>query len=54
MIYIGQYSEKGLLMQLKELFADDITRDIPPVVYFHEQDPEKVRQEVSEYIRPLA
>ena len=37
-------------MQLKELFADDITRDIPPVVYFHEQDPAKVKQEVSEYI----
>jgi hypothetical protein len=37
-------------MQLKELFANDITRDIPPVVYFHEQDPVKIRQEVSEYI----
>lgn len=37
-------------MQIKDLFAADVTRDIPPVVYFHEQDPEKLRQEVSEYI----
>ena len=37
-------------MLLKELFANDITRDIPPVVYFHEQDPSKVASEVSEYI----
>lgn len=26
------------------------TRDIPPVVYFHEQTPEKLAVEVSEYI----
>ena len=37
-------------MLLKELFANDVTRDIPPVVYFHEQDPSKVAAEVSEYI----
>lgn len=37
-------------MLLKELFANDVTRDIPPVVYFHEQDPAKVAAEVSEYI----
>jgi hypothetical protein len=28
----------------------DVTRDIPPVVYFHEQSPEKLASEVSEYI----
>ncbi|MEL6352961.1 MAG: BREX system P-loop protein BrxC [Cyanobacteria bacterium J06627_28] len=37
-------------MLLKELFANDVTRDIPPVVYFHEQDPAKVAAEVGEYI----
>ena len=37
-------------MLLKDLFANDVTRDIPPVVYFHEQDPAKVAAEVSEYI----
>lgn len=37
-------------MLLKDIFADDVTRDIPPVVYFHEQKPEKVAEEVREYI----
>ncbi len=37
-------------MLIKEIFAADITRNIAPVVYFHEQDPAKVREEVSEYI----
>ena len=37
-------------MLLKDLFANDVTRDIPPVVYFHEQNPVKVAAEVSEYI----
>ena len=37
-------------MLLQELFANDVTRDIPPVVYFHEQAPEKVAAEVEEYI----
>ena len=37
-------------MQIKELFTSDVTRDIPPVVYFHEQRPEKLAAEVSEYI----
>ena len=37
-------------MQIKELFAGDVTRDIPPVVYFHEQSPVSVASEVSEYI----
>ena len=27
-----------------------MTRDIPPVVYFHEQSPPKLQAEVSEYI----
>lgn len=31
-------------------FVSDVTRDIPPVVYFHEQSPEKLETEVSEYI----
>ena len=37
-------------MLVKEIFARDVARDIAPVVYFHEQDPFKVRDEVSEYI----
>lgn len=37
-------------MLLKDLFTNDITRDIPPVVYFHEQNPLKVAEEVGEYI----
>ena len=35
---------------IAELFAADVTRDIPPVVYFHEQSPAKLADEVSEYI----
>jgi len=35
---------------IQEIFESDITRDIAPVVYFHEKDPERVRQEVREYI----
>lgn len=35
---------------IRDLFASNITRDIPPVVYFHEQSPEKLQSEVSEYI----
>ncbi|WP_051039072.1 BREX system P-loop protein BrxC [Chamaesiphon minutus] len=37
-------------MQIKDVFANDVTRDIAPVIYFHEQDPAKVAAEVSEYI----
>ncbi len=37
-------------MKIFELFRSDVTRDIPPVVYFHEQKPEKLQAEVSEYI----
>jgi hypothetical protein len=37
-------------MKIRELFAADVTRDIPPVVYFHEQTPAKLQSEVSEYI----
>ncbi|MFM2315258.1 MAG: hypothetical protein RLZZ04_4534 [Cyanobacteriota bacterium] len=37
-------------MLIKDIFAADITRDIAPVIYFHEQDPAKVLSEVSEYI----
>ncbi len=35
---------------LRSLFARDITRTIPPVVYFHTQDPGRIRDEVQEYI----
>jgi hypothetical protein len=35
---------------IRDLFVSDITRDIPPVVYFHEQTPEKLAAEVGEYI----
>jgi len=37
-------------MLIKDIFAAEITRNIAPVVYFHEQDPAKVQEEVSEYI----
>lgn len=37
-------------MKIQDLFLADVTRDIPPVVYFHEQSPEKLKAEVSEYI----
>ena len=37
-------------MKLRTLFESDVTRDIPPVVYFHEQSPQKLAEEVSEYI----
>ena len=37
-------------MKIFELFRSDVTRDIPPVVYFHEQSPEKLKDEVREYI----
>ncbi len=35
---------------IKDLFESDVTRDIAPVVYFHEQSPEKLAAEVGEYI----
>ena len=37
-------------MKLRSLFASDVTRDISPVVYFHEQSPAKLAEEVREYI----
>lgn len=37
-------------MILRDLFQTDVTRDIPPVVYFHEQSPAKLASEVGEYI----
>jgi hypothetical protein len=37
-------------MKVRELFSSDVTRDIPPVVYFHEQSPDKLGHEVDEYI----
>ncbi len=37
-------------MLIKDLFVDDVTRDIAPVIYFHEQSPEKLASEVGEYI----
>ncbi len=37
-------------MLIRDLFLSDVTRDIPPVVYFHEQGPDKLAAEVSEYI----
>lgn len=37
-------------MLIRDLFAANVTRDIPPVVYFHEQSPAKLQAEVSEYI----
>lgn len=37
-------------MLIRDLFVSDVTRDIPPVIYFHEQSPQKLNAEVSEYI----
>jgi hypothetical protein len=37
-------------MRIEELFVSDVTRNIAPVVYFHEQSPQKVAEEVGEYI----
>ncbi len=37
-------------MLINDIFEKDVTRDINPVVYFHEDDPAKVAEEVSEYI----
>src|SRR2546426_4979158 len=37
-------------MKIQDLFVADVTRDIPPVVYFHEQSPQKLKDEVAEYI----
>ena len=37
-------------MKIKDVFAADVTRDIAPVVYFHEKSPQKIHEEVSEYI----
>jgi hypothetical protein len=37
-------------MLIRNLFVLDVTRDIPPVVYFHEQTSEKLATEVNEYI----
>jgi hypothetical protein len=35
---------------MKHLFDGDVTRDISAVVYFHDDKPERLKQEVSEYI----
>ena len=35
---------------IREIFVSDVTRDIPPVVFFGEQSPAKIQAEVSEYI----
>jgi hypothetical protein len=37
-------------MRMGEVFDRDVTRNIPPVVYFHEQTGAKLAEEVSEYI----
>lgn len=37
-------------MLISDIFEKDVTRDINPVVYFHEKDPAKLAEEVSEYI----
>lgn len=37
-------------MKMGEVFERDVTRNIPPVVYFHEQAGAKLADEVSEYI----
>ena len=37
-------------MLINDIFEKDVTRDINPVVYFHEDTPAKIAEEVSEYI----
>ncbi|KYF76807.1 hypothetical protein BE11_22350 [Sorangium cellulosum] len=37
-------------MLIGDLFEKDVTRAIPPVVYFHEQEPAELKREVEEYI----
>ena len=37
-------------MKLADIFVSKVTRDIPPVVYFHDQSPQKLADEVAEYI----
>lgn len=37
-------------MLIGDLFEKDVTRTIPPVVYFHEQAPAELEREVGEYI----
>lgn len=37
-------------MLIGDLFERDVTRAIPPVVYFHEQEPGELQREVEEYI----
>lgn len=37
-------------MLIGDLFEKDVTRTIPPVVYFHEQEPAELKREVEEYI----
>lgn len=37
-------------MLLGDLFERNVTRTIPPVVYFHEQEPIELQREVEEYI----
>ena len=37
-------------MKLRSLFDSDVTRNISPVVHFHEQSPDKLAEEVGEYI----
>jgi len=37
-------------MKLADVFQLKVTRDIPPVVYFHEQSPARLADEVGEYI----
>ena len=34
-------------LRIRDLFALDVTRDIPPVVYFHEQSPQKLADVVD-------
>ena len=36
--------------RIADLFRSDVTRDIPPVVYLYEQSPQKLADEVGEYI----
>jgi hypothetical protein len=36
--------------KLRDIFFAEVTRPIAPVVWFHEQSPERLKAEVDEYI----
>jgi hypothetical protein len=50
LVLIGRAGALYPFFRSSALLNADVTRDIPPVVYFHEQSPAKLQSEVAEYI----